>query len=94
MKVRISYEKREAMELAPERSKLLCEYITQILSDNEKVNGEIKINSDKISNEYMITFDIIVSNKNFEKHHNTGITPQQIDVLTDQILNDLLDKFF
>ena len=67
-------KKVEAMELAPERSKLLCEYITQILSDNEKVNGEIKINSDKISNEYMITFDIIVPSKNFEKHLNNGIT--------------------
>lgn len=41
----------------------------------------------------MITFDIIVPSKNFEKHLNTGITTQQIDVLTEQILNDLLDKF-
>lgn len=84
-------KKVEAMELAPERSKLLCEYITQILSDNERVNGEIKINFAKINNEHMITFDIIVPSKNFEKHLNTGITIQQIDVLTEQILNDLLN---
>ena len=86
-------KKVEAMELAPESSKLLCEYITQILSDNEKVNGEIKINFAKINNEHMITFDILVPSKNFEKHLNTGITTQHIDVLTDQILNDLLDTF-
>ena len=43
-------KKVETMELAPERSKLLCEYITKILSDNEKVNGEIKINFAKINN--------------------------------------------
>lgn len=41
----------------------------------------------------MITFDIIVPSKNFEKHLNTGITIQQIDVLTEQILNDLLNTF-
>lgn len=86
-------KKVEAMELAPERSKLLCEYITQILSDSEKVEGEIKINFAKINNEHMITFDIIVPSKNFEKHFNTGITTQQIDVLTEQILSDLLDTF-
>ena len=86
-------KKVEAMELAPERSKLLCEYITQILSDNERVNGEIKINFAKINNEHMITFDIIVPSKNFEKHLNTGITIQQIDVLIEQILNDLLNTF-
>lgn len=64
-------KKIEAMELAPERSKLLCEYITQILSDNEKilsdnekVNGEIKINFAKINNEHMITFDILIPSKN------------------------------
>ena len=83
----------ETMELAPERSKLLCEYITKILSDNEKVNGEIKINFAKINNEHMITFDILIPSKNFVKHLNTGITTQQIDVLTEQILNDLLDTF-
>ena len=93
-------KKIEAMELAPERSKLLCEYITQILSDNEKilsdnekVNGEIKINFAKINNEHMITFDILIPSKNFVKQLNTGITTQQIDVLTEQILNDLLDTF-
>lgn len=86
-------KKVEAMELASERSKLLCEYITQILSDNERVNGKIKINFAKINNEHMITFDIIVPSKNFEKHLNTGITIQQIDVLTEQILNDLLNTF-
>ena len=86
-------KKEEAIQIATERSKLLCEYITQILSDNEKVNGEIKIDSAKINNERMVTFDISVPSKNFEKHLNTGITTQQVDVLTGQILNDLIDNF-
>ena len=90
---KIKKKKEEAIQIAPERSVLLCEYITQIMSDDEKVNGEIKIDSAKINNERMITFDIYVPNRNFEKHLNTGITTQQIDVLTGQILNDLIDNF-
>ncbi len=86
-------KKEEAMEIAPKRSLLLCEYIIQILSDAEKVNGEIEINFTKINNERMVTFDIYVPSKNFEEHLNTGITTQQIDVLTEQILNDLIDNF-
>lgn len=86
-------KKAEALQLAPQRSTLICEYITQILSDTEKVNGEIKIDSAKINNERMITFDIYVPNSNFERHFNAGITTQQINVLTEQILNDLIAKF-
>ncbi len=86
-------KKKEAMQIAPERSRLLCEYITQILSDNEKVNGEIQINSAKINDERILTFDIYVPSRNFEKHLNTGITIQQVDVLTSQILNDFVDNF-
>ena len=90
---RVEMKKEEAMQLAPERSKLLCEYIIQILSDPEKVDGKITIDFAKINNERMVTFDIYVPSKDFEKHLNTGITTQQIDVLTGQILNDLVDNF-
>ena len=86
-------KKEEALKIAPERSKLLCEYIMQILSNNEGINGEIRIDSAKINNERMLTFDITVSKKDFERHFNTGITTQQVDVLTEQILNDLIDNF-
>lgn len=86
-------KKEEALQIAPERSRLLCEYITQLLSDDKKVNGEIKIDSTKIDNERMLTFDIMVPSRGFEKHLNTGITTQQVDVLTEQIFNDLIDNF-
>ena len=89
----INIKAREAMQIAPERSKLLCEYITQILSDHERVSGEIRIDSAKINNERMLTFDISVPNKGFERHFNTGITTQQVDILTEQILNDLIDHY-
>lgn len=86
-------KKNEAIKIAPKRAELLCEYITQILSDPDKVDGEIEISYAKIENKNMITYDIYVPSKNFEKHLNTGITTEQIDILTEQILNYLIDTF-
>jgi len=84
-------KKSEAKLLAPEKSKLLIEYITQILTAEE--NASINVSYAKIDKENMCTFDIYVPSKNFETHLNTGITFQQVDALNEQILNDLLDNF-
>lgn len=86
-------KKEEAYQIALDQSNLLCEYIRQVLSDNEKVNGEIRIDSAKINNERMLTFDIYVPSKGFEKLCNTGIIVQHVDILTGQIFNDLFDNF-
>lgn len=86
-------KKVEALQIAPKKSRLLCEYIIQILSDNKTVNGEIRIDSFKTNNERMLTFDITAPSKGFEKHLNTGITTEQVNVLTEQIFNDLIDNF-
>lgn len=86
-------KKVEAMQIAPERLKILCEYTIQMLSDKEKITGEIRIDSAKINNERMLTFDIFIPNNGYERYFNTGITTQQADVLTEQILNDLIDNF-
>ncbi len=86
-------KKIEAMELAPERSKLIIEYITQILSDSEKVNARMNFNSAKIDNQRMCVLDIYVPNRNFEKHLNLGITSEHDLILYEQLLNDLLDTF-
>lgn len=87
-------KKEEALKIAPEKSKLLCDFIIQILSENEKINGEIRIDFDKINNEKMILFDINIPSKGINRHViNTGITTQQINVLTEQILADFIDNF-
>lgn len=44
-------KKVEAEKIAPMRAQLLIEYINQILSDTQKVSGEILINSAKIDGE-------------------------------------------
>lgn len=86
-------KKEEILKLSTERSKLLCEYIIQILSDRDIVKGRIDINSIDIDSETMVTFDIFVPRKGFERHLNTGIRFQYVDDLTEQIFNDLVNNF-
>jgi len=86
-------KKIEAKALAPEKSKLVIEYITQILSDSEKVNSVIDFWYAKIDGQNMCTLDIYVPERNFEKHLNLGITIDHSLVLYEQILNDFLDTF-
>lgn len=86
-------KKLEAKVLAPEKSKLVIEYITQILSDSEKVNSVMDFWYAKIDGQNMCTLDIYVPETNFEKHLNLGITIDHSLVLYEQILNDFLDTF-
>ena len=86
-------KKIEAKVLAPEKSKLVIEYITQILSDSEKVNSVMDFWYAKIDGQNMCTLDIYVPERNFEKHLNLGITIDHSLVLYEQILNDFLDTF-
>ena len=86
-------KKIEAKALAPEKSKLVIEYITQILSDSEKVNSVMDFWYSKIDGQNMCTLDIYVPERNFEKHLNLGITIDHSLVLYEQILNDFLDTF-
>lgn len=86
-------KKIEAKALAPEKSKLVIEYITQILSNSEKVNSVMDLWYAKIDGQNMCTLDIYVPERNFEKHLNLGITIDHSLVLYEQILNDFLDTF-
>lgn len=86
-------KKLEAKVLAPEKSKLVIEYIIQILSDSQKVNSVMDFWYAKIDGQNMCTLDIYVPETNFEKHLNLGITIDHSLVLYEQILNDFLDTF-
>ena len=86
-------KKIEAMELAPQRSKLLLDYVYQILSDEEQIEAKINIVSAKIEKEHMAVYEIIVPKRNFKRAYNTEITTQQKNVLDMQILNDLADNY-
>lgn len=83
----------EAQAIAPERSRLIIEYITKILSDTEKVNASMNFSLAKIDNQTMCTLDIYVPQRNFEKHLNLGITNDHDLILYEQLLTDLLDTF-
>ena len=86
-------KKIEAQIIAPEKSKIIIECITQILSSKEKVNATMNFNSRKIDNQNMCVLDIYVPQDNYEKHLNLDITSEHNLILYEQLLNDLLDNF-
>lgn len=86
-------KKIDAQALAIEKSKLVIEYITQILSDKGIVNSKMNFSSAKIDGQKMCTLDIYVPEKNFEKHLNLEITIDHSMILYEQILNTFLDSF-
>lgn len=66
------------------------EYITQILSDSNKLDAKMDFNFVKIDSEKMCVLDIYVPETKFEKHLNLGIPNYHSGVLFEQVLNDLL----
>ena len=86
-------KKIEAKALAPEKSKLVIEYITQILSDSEKVNSVMDFWYAKIDGQNMCTMDIYVPFRNFEKHLNLGITSDHYNVLCKEFLDRVITTF-
>lgn len=86
-------KREEAKILAEDKSRLVIEYITQILSDTEKVNSTMNFDIAKIDNQRMCTLNIYVTAKQFERHLNLGITGDHLQVLYGQLLNDILDTF-
>lgn len=86
-------KKEEALILVPQRSNLIIEYIERILSEDKKVNGNIRLSSYKIENRTMCTLDIIVPEINLEKHINLGITIDHSDLLYAQLFRDFLKSF-
>ncbi len=83
-------KKKDAQDLAIIRSNLIMEYITQILSDSNKLDAKMDFNFVKINSEKMCVLDIYVPETKFEKHLNLGIPNYHSGVLFEQVLNDLL----
>lgn len=86
-------KKAEAQILAPEKSQILIGYLNNILSEDKKLSGKIIIRSVKLDGVSTIVYDISVPEIDLEKHITSEITTDHIDVLTEQILNDLLDTY-
>lgn len=83
-------KKKDAQDLAIIRSNLIMEYITQILSDSNKLDAKMDFNFVKIDSEKMCVLDIYVPETKFEKHLNLWIPNYHSGVLFEQVLNDLL----
>lgn len=86
-------KKQEAEILAIDKSRVMIEYLEQILSD-DNISGNMIFSSNKIDGEKekMCTVDIMLNN-NTEKHLNLGIPSIHSNVFTRQFTSDLVDRF-
>lgn len=86
-------KKQEAMGLAVDKSRVMIEYLEQILEDNN-ILGKMTFNSSKVDGERekMCSVDIVLNNGT-ERHLNLGIPSIHSDVFTKQFTNDLVDRF-
>lgn len=86
-------KKQEAELIAIDKSRVMIEYLEQILSD-DNISGNMTFRSNKIDGvkEKMCNVDIMLSN-NTERHLNLGIPSIHSDVFTRQFTSDLIDRF-
>ena len=86
-------KKQEAMELAIDKSRVMIEYLEQILSD-DNISGNMTFRTSKVEgeDEKMCTVDIMLSNGK-EKHLNLGIPSIHSDIFTRQFTSDLVERF-
>ena len=86
-------KKQEAESLAIDKSRVMIEYLEQILSD-DNISGNMIFSSNKIDGkkEKMCTVDIMLSNGK-EKHLNLGIPSIHSDIFTKQFTSDLVERF-
>ena len=86
-------KKQEAESLAIDKSRVMIEYLEQILSD-DNISGNMIFSSNKVDGEKekMCTVDIVLNNGK-ERHLNLGIPSIHSDVFTKQFTSDLVDRF-
>ena len=86
-------KKQEAEVLAIDKSRVMIEYLEQILSD-DNISGNMIFSSNKIDGEKekMCTVDIMLNNGK-EKHLNLGIPSIHSDIFTRQFTSDLVERF-
>lgn len=86
-------KKTEAQIIAPEKSRVLLEYIDQFMS-YDNVTGKILIDYDKDpdTKQPMCYFEILIDD-GFERHLKTNITLDQSDVLNEQVLVDIAERY-
>ncbi len=86
-------KKQEAEVLAIDKSRVMIEYLEQILND-DNILGNMIFSSNKVDGEKekMCTVDIMLNN-NTKRHLNLGIPSIHNDVFIKQFTSDLVDRF-
>ena len=86
-------KKQEAEVLAIDKSRVMIEYLEQILSD-DNISGNMIFSSNKVDGEKekMCTVDIMLNNGK-ARHLKLGIPSIHSDVFTKQFTSDLVNRF-
>ena len=89
----MTMKKKEAEEIAVNVSRVIMEYITNILTDNQKVEGTIDFVSGKVEGyqEKMCVVVISVPDKPFYKPINSGIPSTHSIPFYTRVLEDIAD---
>lgn len=86
-------KKREAKIIAIDKSRLMMEYLNQILTDDRKVHASMEFLPAKVNNQSVFILDINVPEAGFSKQIDLEMPILHNMVLYEQVLNDLLDTF-
>lgn len=86
-------KKQEAKLLAPEKSKIVIEWLQQLLSCEEKFEGRMNFDWYKIDGNNCIICDINVPDLGVKRTINLEITKDHSDILYEQLFDDLIDTF-
>ena len=86
-------KKIEAIQIAPEKSKLIIEYIASILSSTERVNGQMIFGTARINSQNVLRLYTFIPGKDFKDELDLEITSEHDLILYEFLLNDLLDTF-
>lgn len=85
-------KKQEAQLMSKEESNLIMEYIEQFLScDDSEFKIDISYYKER-KQEAICSFEIYAPN-GWERHYHTEVTLDHADLLNEQILNDIADKY-
>lgn len=98
-------KKKEALEVIPQRTSLLLDYIDHFMTNESAIMVDIRFDGKKIEKANTLVTDIVVFKQDiedtynprgdclFERHFNLGITTDHASLLFEAMLTELANKY-
>lgn len=98
-------KKKEALEVIPQRTSLLLEYIDQFMTDDSTIMVDIRFGGKKVEKVNALVTDIVAFEQDkedtynprgdclFERHLNLGITTDHASLFFESMLTEIADKY-